>query len=201
MSIKDRIRQLLLWKWRNVIVIALSVLAIVLTAASNDRALSEIQSYLDIPGRNFEIGDAVIEKPSNWLLLADKGKGNDQVRLFGMLPWWFSPDKEINPRNERYLLFRVLSDNQNKVVAFFETPHETNEKLKYISQHFNAVDAQSFCGLQIRHLHNYDALECRPVTKDSDYVIYIPEIQITISVKPYDPNFINSLLIKRKHLD
>ncbi len=195
-------RQLFLWKRSYTItlyiLISSSVVAIVFTLASNARVILGVQNYLGIPGGSFEIGDAIIEKQSKWLLLSSLEKNDSQFKFLGMLPSWPFFKKETRPRGEKIFLFQDMSDNQNTVISFSEIPPELNEKLKFFIQNVQTMNPTSLCVWKIRHLSNYDALECIPTTNNQDFDMYIPEFQVFINVRPYAPNFVNSLSIKRK---
>lgn len=180
--------------WLSFTSVVLCLTGIFLILLSNDSVMAALQDFLNIPGREFQIGTATVTKPRHWLLLSSRDAINAQNKIFGIVPGWVLWKAQRAPR-ERYLSFRIQAPSGNINITFLETEPSLNQRLSTIPR--NGEDpslSRIACSWDQRRILDFDAIECKAQTTR---VIYFPEVQVTAIIEPSNDAVLDSVKIKK----
>lgn len=86
----------------------LLLVALILYVMSSNTAMLQIQNLLDISSQ-VRIGDALITREKNWLVVTSRNERGDQVKLFGIIPQW-ALFRKLNAPEGQFCSFLVYSD-------------------------------------------------------------------------------------------
>lgn len=174
--------------------ITLSILFGVPLFTSTEYSILQLQKFFSVPGTEFVIGNAIVSKPTNWLLSTSRKQANGDVTFFGLVPEWMT-SKNTKAPTEPYYSFVIL--NEYKVISridFIETPVIQNEKLTAIIQSIkkdNASESQSDPRRKLLKVKQWDALSVEEVEPNGTLFIYVPELKLTIRLA--EPSLLGSI--------
>ncbi len=170
----------------------LSIIGAALILGSNDRVILALQDFFKVPGRQFQIGAATFVKPSDWVLLSYRDTKDGAVKLFGGVPEWLTASR-LKPPRGRYLSFRVLSSHNLSTVTFLETEPQLVKKIEDLLPYIRKLNlANPLCSWERRRYVNFEGLECKSA---ESLVVYLPDVQTTIVVFPFEAGIVDLLRI------
>jgi hypothetical protein len=167
-------------KRKNVVLSLLGVLlfgllcALAATVSSPNFALL-VQREINIPGKIFRVGSASFQVQHQWLLLASKTTGQDNLRMYGFLP--ILGGREIAAP---YFSFSDLSRKGGVKFSYSEVPRSFNARLKaWLNAPLVSRPDLKDCVVINKLVLNYPAIQC---LIEGGQIIYLPAIGVQLQL-------------------